>query len=256
MCCFSRAVEHVTKTNLFARSVAGGRQVLVYSMTLAAAEDLAMILPLPVPPSPPEDAVRFIDLHGYPRFFDDLGKGFRSSEVMRGFGATKGAPPPQAMLKVHDVGDFEASFVPTLADFERLDARFRIAREVWDAVPGYADFGFAVFKLRSWGARGGARTKTIHPMAFEFPRRDPSALFFPTLHIHDGAVHSMADFDHAFYCQPDSALPAYWETAREATRTFVDLTRAAGLVDGDARLRRMVYVGRHPNRDTVVTREG
>ena len=32
---------------------------------------------------------------------------------------------PRQTLKVHAVGDFEASFVPTVGDFERLDERFR-----------------------------------------------------------------------------------------------------------------------------------
>jgi hypothetical protein len=33
-------------------------------------------------------------------------------------------------------------------------------------------------------------------MAFEFEREDASELFFPTVHIHDGDFHPLADFDH------------------------------------------------------------
>ena len=50
----------------------------------------------------------------------------------------------------------------------------------------------------------------MHPMAFEFPRCDPNYLFFPTVHVHDGRVHSKAKFDHALYCQTHSA-PPNWE---------------------------------------------
>ena len=50
MCCFSRPVDSVSATNIFARSGAGGRQLIAYSMTLRAGEDLAMILPLPIKP--------------------------------------------------------------------------------------------------------------------------------------------------------------------------------------------------------------
>ena len=75
MCCFSQPVEVVADTNIFARS-ANGRQFLVYSMAYAAATDLAMVLPLPVPPRPPEDAVRFINLERYPAFFRDMASGF------------------------------------------------------------------------------------------------------------------------------------------------------------------------------------
>jgi hypothetical protein len=34
--------------------------------TYAAATDLAMVLPLPVPANPPEDAIRFINLDAEP----------------------------------------------------------------------------------------------------------------------------------------------------------------------------------------------
>ena len=46
MCCFSRHVESVSNTNIFARSSSNGRQYLVYSMTIQSKEDLAMILPI------------------------------------------------------------------------------------------------------------------------------------------------------------------------------------------------------------------
>ena len=83
--------------------------------------------------------------------FDDLKKAFPMSMMQPasrgGFGllAVVAAPPP---LRVHDVGLFEASFVPTLADFERLDPRFRLSPGVWEQLPQYRDWGFAVFKLK------------------------------------------------------------------------------------------------------------
>ena len=55
--------------------------VLGYSMTISAREDLAMVLPLPVPPNSPERAVRFISLEGYPNFFTDMDRGFVSADL-------------------------------------------------------------------------------------------------------------------------------------------------------------------------------
>jgi hypothetical protein len=163
MCCFSRPVDRVANTNIFARPAKDGRQYLVYSMTLSAKEDLAMILPLPVPKNPPEDAVRFISLKEYPGFFGDLKNGFPeppSPKVdSRSRPPTLGQAPP---LKVVEVGSFEASFVPAIKDFDRLDERFRLSGDVWGKLPQYKDAGFAVFKLKPG-------TKTVHPMAFEFP---------------------------------------------------------------------------------------
>ena len=91
--------------------------------------------------------------------------------------------PDDEPLKVYVVGDFEASFVPRMQDFGRLDQRFRIGREVWDRVPTYHDFRFAVFKLKE-----ASQAKEVHPMAFELPRRNPDLLYFQTLHVHDRTV--------------------------------------------------------------------
>ena len=69
MCCFSRPVQRVADTQIFARATgAGGRQFVVYSMLLAAKQELAMILPLPTPKAPDEDAVRFVSLKDYADF--------------------------------------------------------------------------------------------------------------------------------------------------------------------------------------------
>jgi len=57
MCCFSMPVRFVAGTTIFARPMADGSQPLVYSMAFAAAEELAMIPPIPVPPGSAEDAV-------------------------------------------------------------------------------------------------------------------------------------------------------------------------------------------------------
>ena len=244
MCCFSRAVSSVSNTNLFARASANGWQYLVYSMKYEAADELAMILPIPTPPESPEEALRFIDLSGYPKFFDDLRLGFPEPQSRNLSLQAKIIPPPAA-LKVHDVGSFEASFVPTQDDFERLDPRFRLPKNVWGDLPQYRDWGFAVFKLK-------AGAKEVHPMAFEFPRRDPGALFFPTVHIHDGKVHSNAYFDHALYCQTQVARGPDWEDSLGNAATFMALDKAQGLIEGEALVQRRRIRGMQKNVDIVV----
>lgn len=257
MCCFSRPVRHVSQTRIFARPAQDGRQLLVYSMNVSLAEDLAMVLPLPVPPGSPEDAVRFIDLSAYPAFFDDLGKGFPEFMLPPKRGGFLPQGPDKPRLRVHPVGDFEASFVPTVRDFNRLDERFRLPAGVWDKLPGVRDHGFAVFKLRRPRGLLGwlRRQRTIHPMAFEFPRRDRASLFFPTVHVHDGEVHPEADFDHSLYCQPDPdmALLLDWEQSAKPLQSYMDVSRAAGVVDGAAPAFRQVMLGRAPNRDVMIT---
>ncbi len=220
MCCFSRRVEHVSKTRIFARSAGAGYELLVYAMSVAIEDDVAMVLPLPVQPGSAEDALRFVDLSSCPRFFAEVDVLFPDPTLSFAPQSLSRQGPVAKTLVVHDVGDFEASFVPKRDDFDRLDPRFRLPDGVWDALPQYSDFGFAVFKLKPkkvdapapgffarlfGGAPAPAETPVVdrHPMAFEFPRRDPARLFFPTVHVHDGVVHPSARFDHTLYCQLD-----------------------------------------------------
>jgi hypothetical protein len=258
MCCFSGAVAAVSGTEIFARSAPDGGQFLVYRMKLDLVDDVAMILPLPVPPRPADNAVRFVDLSGYEDFFTDLAKGFPIPAAFSGELARGGFAPQAPMLVVHDIGDFEASFVPTPPDFARLDARFRLPSEALNALPQYADFGFAVFRLRR---RSGdvakprvPERKTYHPMAFAFPRRDPSTLFFPTVHLHDGQVHPAAAFDHTLYLQhaAGAAPGAAWWRSYAPVVAFANVARACGVLDERAYLYRLGLAGSHPNRDWVV----
>jgi len=243
----------VSKTRIFARPVAEGRQVLVYSMSFQADSELAMILPLPVPAGSPEDALRFVSLEGYDEFFDDMKKAFPIPLPQAAFAvdAFPASAPIRKMLVVQDVGDFEASFVPTLADFDRLDPRFKLSGDVWAQLPQYADWGFAVFKLK--GESG--KKKDVHPMAFEFPRRDPSTLFFPTVHVHDGEVHDEAVFDHVLYCQPDPVTAATfaWQCSGGHIRHYMNVDECHGLIDPDAYCYRKEIKFSRPNRDQVLT---
>lgn len=258
MCCFSRPVPFVGGTRVFARGLADGSQALVYAMDVELAEPLAMVLPLPVPEAPGEDAVRFVDLSAYPRFFDDLDAAFPPdyATMPQAKGPVRRNAPPAQTLAVHAVGDFVASFVPTRADFARLDPRFRLPERVWDALPAYADYGFVVCELapKKRGLFGSASRQRVHPMAFTFPRREQDALFFPTLHVHDGEVTPTARFDHMLFCQTDGVLDATlgWMRSDGALGARMDTTRALGILDGERDARRASLFGELDNGDVVL----
>src|SRR5262245_35443864 len=150
MCCFTTKTE-VHGTRIFARMNGPNTQVLAYQMEFAAKEPTAMILPLPVALPAGESSVRWISLKEYGGFFNDLGKGFPELEPPGQMSRSKSAVAVAAAptLAVHDVGDFEASFVPSIADFSRLDPRFVLPKDVWNAIPEYKDYGFAVFQLKN-----------------------------------------------------------------------------------------------------------
>lgn len=243
MCCFTGRVEEVGGTRIFARMASPGRQLLAYQMEFRAADPVAMVLPLPSPAGTAEDAVRFISLEGDPTFFQRLRDAyFPVSAAPAGFG------PPQTIplsLKVHEVGDFIASFVPSLADFTRLDPQFRMPAGTLDRIPEIADWGFAVFQLSAQAGRA-----KVHPMSLEFPTR-ADRLFFPTLHVHDGAVHPMATFDHELWAQgsfdPDFAASSF--PLGRAMRPD-GLAKSQGLLDGAKPLAYRRMSGMKPNLDT------
>src|SRR6267142_2636568 len=230
MCCFSQPVISVSGTNIFARPDADGRQLLVYSMTINAEKELAMILPLPVKTPAGEKDVKFIDLKEYPEFFADMEVGFQPPpKPTRSFGDAVASAAREAKLEVVQVGNFEASFVPTQKDFSRLDERFRLPPDAWKQLPQYESYGFAVFKLKSGEMK-------VHPMAFTFPREKARTLFFPTVHIHDGKVHAKAHFDHALFCQPtQDERPAAqaWKESRGHPTSFMQVNKTKGIVVAD-----------------------
>lgn len=250
MCCFTEYVEKVADTNIFARAV-GERQTIVYSMAYAAKSALAMVLPIPVLPDSPEAAVRFINLEKCPDFFAELRRGFPRPDASMGVELLSVGDLATATrtLEVHDVGSFEASFVPRPEDFGRLDERFRLPAEIWLELNHYRDWGFAVFKLKE------TKLAHVHPMAFDFPRRDRKRLFFPTLHVHHRRLEKMAEFDHTLYCQPEPALNWHlreWEDSRAPASDYVHCAEAARLLDLDYPCWRVFVEGVRENRDTWI----
>jgi hypothetical protein len=231
MCIFSGPVKSVSNTRIFARQIPptsgmAAMQSLVYKMRFDADSPVAMILPLPVDTNYGQNALTFVDLSRYPNFFDLLDEKFPKPNPKMGLERRLGRSIGSDTLPVHQVGRYEASFVPNQRDFERLDSRFVLPKRAWDQLPQYADYGFAVFKLNDskpapppsssqWPTRRHSQSRPdwtpaalsgpqdVHPMAFLFIPRFPNSIFFPTIHIHDGDVHQFGDFDHELYVQSE-----------------------------------------------------
>ena len=269
MCIFSQPVVSVSDTNIFARMLPDGWQYLVYQMRFETRDKNAMVLPLPVQlPATDEKTLEFISLKQHDRFFKDLDKGFPlalPSRSMLSEGVDTAVNSKQ-MLKVHDVGDFIASFVPTVGDFDRLDKQFRVPQESWDKIPRYSDYGFAVFQLKSLQGQP-------HPMAFKFRSRlnqpGNGSLFFPTVHIHDGEVHQLEKFDHTLFLQDpafDNACGGYKQRGYLVTdpatgyvrskwpaKEFCDVQACRGIVDPDGLVHRLEMRGRLDNVDVLAS---
>lgn len=268
MCIFAQPVVSVTDTNIFARQLAGGWQSLVYQMNFASQSKNAIILPIPVQLlSKNEDSLEFISMKEYGSFFTDLDRLFPLALPNRPFsrgGVDHAVDSPKSTLRVQEVGDFVASFVPTISDFDRLDKQFRLPQESWDQIPAYADYGFAVFQLKSLVGKP-------HPMAFKFKSQlnatQPGSVFFPTVHIHDGEVHDRESFDHTLYLQSpefDQACGPYVQSARHvddgatgytrskwAAARFCDIEKSQGILDAQGLVHRHEMRGVFKNTDVV-----
>jgi hypothetical protein len=281
MCIFTGTIETVSDTCIYTAAQPGEHQALVYSMEIRTRSELAMVLPLPVPVGTGDDGIRFVSLEHYESFFDDLDGLFPAlpdprGDLLQELGEAVAADAP---LEVHEVGAYDASFVPSHADWGRLDERFRLPPAVWEALPSYRDWGFAVFKLSASAAEKHSdeierlsslgsreleedelheiRSQRVHPMALVFPTRRPERLFFPTVHVHDGEVHPAGDFFHRLYCQLEAPAAhavetPHWRRSQGPVGAHVDLDRARGLVSAEAPLFRSALRGVLPNRDTWV----
>lgn len=230
MSSFSGNLTHLSNTRIFARATPEGKQYLVYQMDYAADEDIALVLPLPIPPNTPPDAVRFIDMVNYRAFFVDMDKGF---PYTRGLQLVPG--------KTRDNARAEPVFLSSAAEFATLEAPFRIPQETWDKLPEYNDFGFAVFKIF-------AKAPLRSPVAVEFPMRNPNLLYFPTLHIRNGEAAEEANFDLDLFCQ----ARAGWLRTYDVASSFMNISKAQGVLDPGERVSRMTVQGMHPNSDILV----
>lgn len=221
-----------------------------------------MILPVPIKQPAREDSLRFIDLKEYDKLFADLERGFPYTRPASTMGCMESKSSSGYGLAVHKVGNYIASFVPSIKDFSRLDARFRLPEATGSKQPQYAGYGFAVFQLVSGKLKP-------HPMAFEFETAE-SSVYFPTLHIHDGEIHETEKFDHVLYLQHaglDRRVYPYRnadvrdrstgiERSKFVAKEFCDAGKSQGVVNPDLLVHRVRMIGKQPNRDTVIAAIG
>ena len=118
MCCFSQPVRSVSQTRIFGRLTNHKSQFVAYQMKYESDTANAMILPIPVRKRATEKSIRFLDLSSYPDFFDDLERGF-PVDPPQGLVDSRQVDSKSATetIKVHKVGGFEASFVPSVGHF-------------------------------------------------------------------------------------------------------------------------------------------
>jgi len=255
MCIFSGPVEDVGGTSIFCADL-GSEHATVYEMSATITTDLAMILPVPIRPGGGEKDLRFVNLEDYPDFFMDMDKLF-PAPVTRGGDSFKGGMlgSARSMLEVQQIGQYEATFVPSVSDLNRLDPRFKLPELLFEKLPDYSRFGFAVFKLKPTASR---QKSNFHPMAYTYPPDDRDILFYPTIHVHDGAVKAAARYDHKLYFQRGGRFgPCGWPESAYRPAAHVKIHQTAGLVREDQAMHRLKINGFEKNRDVaIINRDG
>ncbi|MGH7327145.1 MAG: hypothetical protein ACREJX_02220, partial [Polyangiaceae bacterium] len=91
------------------------------------------------------------------------------------------------------------------------------------------------------------------------------AIYFPTVHIHDGTVHPQDNFDHVMYLQDaryDAKAHDYdgptsvdkstcYVRSQDKAGTFANVGMSQGLLDGEHLLHKTTLSGMLPNKDTI-----
>lgn len=227
---FSTPVRVASTFNFFARANAD-HQFLACNFRYEADAPFTLFLPLPTPSDAPANAVRFINLSGYDEFFSDLRRGFPN--LTRDTG--KQSFTDRLREKVRDWLDLdttqiEFAFFPNRTVLANMREHWPVSDAVWSDLEPYADCGLVGLKLEAGANR-------LPPIAFEFPRRNPDELTFPT--AHNLPPTAAAHLRHALYAQT-AQRSLQWRISINAederpirARDFVKADRTLGLIEPD-----------------------
>lgn len=196
MCIILTHVESVSNTQIYvSSSKSRKRQLTIYTNKVDTHVKNAMILPVPNPLS-----VELLNFKNYKKIFDDCRECFHHDDGSRNdrhmyraaLSASFDSRPP---LPVYTVGSYQASIVPSINDFDRVDTQIlRVNPQVFTLLKDTYDssFGFIICQLREGSHQ-------YHPFAYTHEIHNCNLLFVPTLHYHLGETSVKADWDHTIY---------------------------------------------------------
>lgn len=186
MCIITSTVDSVSTTRIYiSADHANRRQLTIYSNVVASPEENVMVLPVPNP-----DSVELLDFSHYPDFFTDLKACFIERTQRSYTNNTFLVSKSTNSLPVFRIGSYDASIVPSIADFPRLQIPMDRTLIPFLKSKYNAEFGFIICRL----APG---KKEYHPFAYTHDQHSSYRLFIPTMHYHPGDYN--ADWDHLIY---------------------------------------------------------
>lgn len=175
MCIVQGAVRHIAKTRILVSPLSSKLQLTVYANTVELGENSgAMILPTP------EGKVEPVDLSKEKKLFDDLETLWpRKKSRSRNAAAKNDRCLSRSVLPVVEVGSYQVTIVPSLADFDRVDSSvFTLSPGVGACLKDHYESGFSFVVCQL------VREKEYHPFGYIHNRLDDNTLFVPTRHYH------------------------------------------------------------------------
>ena len=185
MCVIVGGVQHVANTKILVAPMRRGHQLTVYQNQVDMTNPTAMILPFPYG----NKGAELIDLSGYPQIFDDLSRAFSKYELV----GVNNSYSSAKTIKVHQVGSYSVSIVPTIDDFDRLQHHVfsldpNLSGILRGKYPVHAGFIVCLMNMNA----------KFHPIAYVTRRLRSQQLFVPTYHYH-GHIETHPDWDHEIY---------------------------------------------------------
>jgi len=226
---------------MFAR-FEGDRQVLAMEMRVNLPRDMALIVPLPTIPNAGRDALRLLR-PGTSALFAQLQSGFSKSDSQNERRERQDDLSDSGVRtrRFVEAAPYDTLYLPSMDDFGLIDNEFQLSSQLVGAFSPYRDYGFAVLKLR---AAANARLRSI---AFSFPTRDTSHLYFPTFQYRDGTVHNTVMFDVTLYAQ--NAEKSAWDGTAVEAGDFMSMDDGAEVISVERTVQRRVLYGEKANED-------
>ncbi len=240
---FSQPVTELADINLYGR-VSGDRQCLVVALRYTAEAETALVLPLPVRKGCGAHEVRTLSMDHCGSFFASLAMGFTSGPTANRRGTSDEEEDAPKTVRFTRASVKKSVYVPTITDFADVDWQWKLPTTTLAAHPQYGSFGFMLHVLPA-----GTNVR-VGPVALDFPTRDPSRIFFPTLQSRGGPVPQSVMQDCVLYCQ-DTPRQGLDETPDPASKTMV-VAPPEAILNVHHVVQRQALYGSTENRDTWI----
>lgn len=259
MCIFGDDVAIVKNTRIFVAPTKGGHQITVYQNTIQSFNKNAMILPIPINTSKkiPHKSIQLLDLSTDNNLFDNLDKIFLKPPPYQdnNWGYDHDNEDSDDYHEVYKIGLYKMSIIPNINSIDRLNIKeFNIKASIFESLRGHYLTGFAFLVCQF---DGQSEKEKMHPIGYihdSYMNDGKKVLFVPTLHIHDGEIHKMENFDHLIFSLKTDVGDEPFQNDKKINQILQKNTIDAYINDRDKKtIRRLKLEGELDNIDIMLS---